>query len=151
MTTTVALTRKEILAQHQAIRAQLSALRREAERTVRGQPGEAADLPGMLDRLVHALREHIAFENEHLSPLLHGCNPFGRRYATLLLEEHARQHHELVAIARQAADPDDHVSLALAIAGFAGDMLHDMEDEELQFLTPHLLTDGEHAERGAGR
>jgi iron-sulfur cluster repair protein YtfE (RIC family) len=146
--------REEILAQHRALRTQLTDLRREAGRAVRGHPGEAGDLPGMLAALVRSLGQHMAFENEHLMPLLRGRNPAGQWYATLLAEEHASQHEELQAMARQAADPDDLTSLALAIAAFAGDVLRDMDDEELQFLTPPRLADDgvdQQTERRVGR
>jgi iron-sulfur cluster repair protein YtfE (RIC family) len=154
MTKTAAAIRTEILAQHQALRVQLGNLRREAERAFRAGPGEPADLRGMLRQADHALTAHMAFEDEHLPPLLAGRNPFGDRYATLLHDEHARQRDELGAITRWAEDPDDPTSLALAIAAFAGDLLNDMDDEELQFLTPHLLA-GDQAdeidERAVGR
>jgi hypothetical protein len=126
-----------------ALRSQLRQLRAEARQVVRQEPGEVADLPGMLDRLLRSLDEHISFEERHLMPLLHGRNPFGHRYARLLLEDHARQREELAVMARQADDPDDVISLALAIQAFASDVLQDMDDEELQFLTPHLLSDAD--------
>jgi hypothetical protein len=143
MTRTAAGIRTEILAQHQALRGQLRDLRLEAERTFRGESGGRADLAGMLKQLLRALTAHMAFEDEHLPPLLEGRNPFGYRYATLLREEHTRQQDELTAIARWAEAPDDATSVALAVAAFAGDVMHDMDDEELQFLTPHLLTSDE--------
>jgi hypothetical protein len=154
MTNEAAETRREILAQHQGLRTQLIAIRHAARDATHARPGEAPDLPRMLDQVLAVLTAHMAFENEHLAPLLHGRNPSGRRYAALLVEEHVRQREELLAIARQAADPDDIVALGLAVAAFASDVLQDMDDEELQFLTPHSLADegDEQApERQAGR
>jgi hypothetical protein len=143
MTSRAALVRDEILAQHDGLRTRLEDIRRAAEVVVRARSGQAPDLPAMLEQLVGALTAHMAFENEHLTPLLQGRNPCGHRYAALLVEEHVRQREELLAIVRQATDPDDLISLALAVAAFAADVVEDMDEEELQFLTPHLLAEGE--------
>jgi hypothetical protein len=141
MTTNASSVRTEILAQHGRLRAQLSQLRAEARQVVHQEPGEIADLPGMLGRLLRSLDEHIAFEESQLTPLLQGRNPFGHRYAQLLLEDHARQREDLAIIARQADDPDDVISLAMVIQAFTSDVLRDMDDEELPFLTPQVLSD----------
>jgi iron-sulfur cluster repair protein YtfE (RIC family) len=151
MTNGAAAIRTEVLAQHRRLRGQLRDLRLEAERTVRAGAGQRPDLRAMLQRLLDALTAHLAYEDEHLLPLLGARNPFGYPYAALLHDEHQRQRQELLTIARQAADPDDLVSLALAIAAFAADVMLDMDDEELQFLTPHRLADGSERARHVGR
>jgi iron-sulfur cluster repair protein YtfE (RIC family) len=151
MTTTSSSVRGEILAQHHRLRAQLATLRSEAERAMHAGPGEVPDLPATVGALLRSLEEHMAFEDRHLRPLLEGRNPFGHRYATLLFEDHERQREELAAIAAEAKDPDDVTSLALAVQAFAEDTIMDMDDEEFQFLTPHLLTGNDGADDSSRR
>jgi hypothetical protein len=143
--------RGEILAQHHRLRAQLETLRSEAKRAIHAEPGKVPDLPGMLAELLRSLEEHIAFEERQLTPLLRGRNPFGHRYAVLLLEDHVRQREELLAMAAESSDPDDIIALAMAVQAFVADVVQDMEDEELQFLTPHLLTDRDEGDETSRR
>src|SRR3954467_2358507 len=143
MNTTVAAVRTEILAQHHALRTSLDRIRQHAEGG-RENVVTLQELRRELAELLHALEEHVTFEDQHLLPLLRGRNAFGYRYARLLAEDPPRQRAQLATLARDAADPDDAVALALAIGAFAADSLQDMEDEELQFLTPHRLG-GQHA------
>jgi hypothetical protein len=138
MNTTVAAVRTEVQAQHRALRASLERVRQHAEGLL-DDVTTLEELRHELTELLQSLVEHVTFEDQHLLPLLRGRNPFGYRYARLLAEEHTRQRAQLATLARDAADPDDALALGLAIRAFAADTLQDMEDEELQFLTPHLL------------
>ncbi len=150
MSATSSSVRSEILTQHQRLRARLETLRSEARRALHAPPGDRPDLPAMLGSLLQSLQEHIAFEERHLTPLLDAWTPFGDRYATLLLEDHARQRQELAAMAAEASAPDDVTALALSIQAFAADVIQDMDDEEFQFLTPHLLTHPDGADGASG-
>jgi iron-sulfur cluster repair protein YtfE (RIC family) len=131
--------RQELLGQHQTLRAELQELRQIARAVVAGQGGAADSLLSKLGALLRALEDHMTFEEGQLAPVLHGSNAAGARYVQSLEADHLGQRQELARLAREADDPDDLVSLALDVQAFVSDILLDIEEEELQFITPALL------------
>jgi hypothetical protein len=136
---TIPTLREELLDQHQGLRHQLQELRQVARAVVSGDPQAGDHLVVGLKTFLRTLEAHMAYEELHLEPALHGSSPGGVRYVSLLHEDHVCQRAELDRLERQCDDPDDQVSLALAVQEFVADVLLDIEEEELQFVTEALL------------
>lgn len=104
----------------------------------RGDAGCAAVLPRLIELLAGKLRDHLAFEEKHLLPLLLASRSLDdQARAGRLAEDHARQRESFFALSRQwhtssASDP----SLVEAFAQLEQELRGDIAEEE-QWLLEH--------------
>jgi hypothetical protein len=131
--------RAELLAQHQSLVVRLQELRRIARAVLAGESGVHQDLLTKLAAILSALEAHMAFEENHLAGVLHNGTPGGVRYVTVLHEDHAAQRETLARLGGQADECDDVLALARDVEAFVADVLLDIEEEDLKFITPELL------------
>ncbi len=86
--------RKELLGQHEALRAIMDGLRDLAGRVRLGEPLDIAMHEGMV-RLATALAEHNAREEELLRDLIPTADAWGPARVELMDETHCQEHAEL--------------------------------------------------------
>lgn len=123
-----------LLAQHNALRAQMTEAKNVAERRARGEGG---DVQALLVRLVEALRAHNAKEEELMRDIFPTLDAWGPTRAEIMVEEHVHEHEKLLAslaLDEQAATP-------AALSKVFGELLAHMEREEEVFLGTNVLAD----------
>jgi len=136
-----AAVRERVLDQHQALR---ELLREALDLTTQGL---LPDGPGRdeLSLVVHDLpsrfRAHLAFEEQHLVPVLGNLDAWGPERVQELLSEHARQRAELETLAEGVQGGWDGGRLALTLRSLVTDLMLDMVEEEQGVLSASALQD----------
>lgn len=135
--------RREILAQHAALRVQLEALSVLAARLREGKvpPREALDAAKALH---HALAIHVRDEERLLVPALQEADGFGPARVEELQREHveqARSLSELMTELEALAEADDATQVASRIEELITRIRDDMQEEERHHLSVSLLKD----------
>jgi hypothetical protein len=120
-----ALVRDQIFDQHVALRRLLVSALDDTTLALRGQPAALARLAESTRELDRRFRAHLAFEEEHLVPILAVVDLWGPERVRALVEEHARQRSELDALVAgvgEAREPE-HLAVSLRSALFADHMI----------------------------
>jgi hypothetical protein len=134
--------RREVLAQHAALRDLLKRADEAAERVLAGAGAPAAlGLPRLIRSVLNALFGHMAFEEEVFLPVLREVDPWGPDRVARFMAEHARQRAELGALAIDARAQDATRDSAQVLRSLVSEILLDMEEEERDFLTEEVLHD----------
>jgi len=125
--------RKQLLAQHDAIRAHLAVCNIWARRLRDGEPVHA-ELDAALAELRQDFMAHNATETELVRPLLHDLPGWGTRLIDRMLEEHVAEH---------AAFWDLLGGSAREVAGRLDELIEELDAhmaaEERTFLSPLVL------------
>jgi len=131
--------REVLLAQHQALRALIGAVRLVAEEHLasRATPSE---LIGCIGQLRAGLEAHLCDEEAYLVPVLERLDAWGPERLALLRAEHAHQRAVLAVLCGPSA-PGVPEILARRALSLADDLLADMESEERTVLDARSLRD----------
>jgi Hemerythrin HHE cation binding domain len=100
----------------------------------RGDPRPA------VQKLVHAVWDHIAMEDRLLVPTLRQVDSWGPARAEHVAEEHEKQRGQLTAL-RDLAKHGPGDEAARATLALIGELITDMDGEEKDLLHPDLLRD----------
>lgn len=131
-TKTLSETRKILMEEHAAIRAQI-----EETRAATAIP-DTARQRACLARLASAMQLHNAHEEAALKAILPSIDAWGPLRQKTMLDEHLAEHAELYATLVEASSA---VESADAIVKLLDKMLVHIEREEKEFLGAELLTD----------
>ena len=127
--------RKEVLTQHEALRALLTTARTAAQQPS-ANPLSVSHLALDIRR---RFRAHLAFEERVLVPVLAAIDVWGPDRVRDLVDEHSRQRDELDALVdgiEQGWEPEQ---AAAVLRDLSGSLLRDMAEEERDYLGPELL------------
>ena len=134
--------RKQILAEHERLRARLRDIEATVQHAAAGDVGAAATIRRQLGELLAALRSHVRAEEAALVPALAATDAWGPERAAQIQADHVTQLRVLASWDRAVGDdgmPMD--ELAARLRQFAGQLWADMEAEERDLLHPDLLRD----------
>lgn len=131
--------RAELLLQHAELRRLVRDVLDATERWKSGQSRD--DLHRALGRLSSLVRTHNAREEELLRTIMPGIDAWGPVRAALMLDEHVREHEDLLRALLETSVAPDASDAAPALADLAARMLQHMEREEKTFLGEDLLRD----------
>jgi hypothetical protein len=133
--------RRNILLQHQRIRALLEHARNVAESALDEEtvpPDAVASAIGD----IHATFEvHMRFEEKVLVDIFNDDLPLGPQRAARLLDEHGKQRATLESLHEEAKRGPRVPMLAAKLAFLASWLLDDMAEEERTLLTPEVVRD----------
>jgi iron-sulfur cluster repair protein YtfE (RIC family) len=117
-------------AEHSALRGRLAKVVRTCRAALHDEK-RRAEVVAELRQLVSAIREHLAYEEEALLPLLRESDAWGAARVELLKEEHERQRETLVALLEDANEGTRSLAeLVDEIVWFARSFEKDMQREE---------------------
>jgi hypothetical protein len=125
------LVRDQVLEQHAALREMLrSAIEHVARWRLATRDRDVTRLRAFGRELCDRFREHLAFEDEHLRPVLAVLDTWGPERVRELHREHTRQREALDAFAASFETDADAEQTALALTALAEDIERDMAAEE---------------------
>jgi hypothetical protein len=124
--------RAELLAQHNAIREQVDAVRRAL------QGGGRDALRSALAKLGDLVRGHNRREEELLRGILPTVDAWGPARTEIMLEEHVKEHGALYDAVMKASASDDASGF---VPGLLTGLLDHMAHEEKIFLSEEVLSD----------
>jgi iron-sulfur cluster repair protein YtfE (RIC family) len=135
--------RKELVAEHDAIRAQLADAERVAAALLDGRSDRSeAELREMLAQLQVAFDRHSAREQEVLVPILRQVDPaWGPERVEIMDLEHTRAHVALLQATEEAAKAITTLDLVATTGALAEELRGHMKKEERYLLDRDLLTD----------
>jgi hypothetical protein len=132
--------RQQVLAQHEELRSLLRAAMEQT--TLVLQAGGALDELGTtVIEIRRRLRNHLAYEERVLFPVLVAIDIWGPERVAALAAEHARQRAQLDTMLEGLQSGWDEERLALVLRSLVSDILIDMVEEEEGPLDPRLLGD----------
>lgn len=127
--------RRQLLAQHEALRDQLKTARKLRDRMIAGAAG-AGELAAELDLLRQAYIEHNQLEEGWLEPLLRLGDAWAPQRIARMLEEHAAEHDVFEAFFRGSV-----LEMAEGLDALADDIEAHMAAEERTILHRGVLRD----------
>ena len=124
--------RQRILADHEALRAELVELEKLARQVLDGERSLLGPLRDRGEALLAKLREHMSWEDAHLTPALRAADAWGEERAGRLAADHREQREmlgEVLAGLRDRSRPAAMVAreLAALVAVLRDDMVHEEE------------------------
>ena len=133
--------RSRILRDHAALIERLSALQRAADEATH-QDGDACARTREFARgVVEELADHLDIEEHLLVPLLRDMDAWGTIRANELYQHHEQQWRGLKRLHEGAMRPVPPMELATHISVVIRRLRQDMEQEEIDLLTPEILRD----------
>jgi hypothetical protein len=125
--------RDEVLRQHDELRGLLRDVMRAADMAAFEEPP--------CDRLIERgrelclrFRDHLAFEDEWLKPVLAVLDSWGPERVRGLDEDHRRQRARIDDVLESMESSGDPAEMSEALNDLVEDLAHDMYEEELSFL-----------------
>ncbi len=136
-----AMVRLQVLEQHDGLRDLLRRALAATTQSLRHHGVSRDDLVGFVCELAVRFRNHLAYEERHLVPVLAHVDGWGPERVQDLLEEHTRQRAEVDTLIEGTEGDWDADRIALTLRSLAADLLMDMEEEERGSLRQELLAD----------
>lgn len=130
--------RAELLEQHAELRTRIAAMLIACHRWQAGAP--RADLDRTLGPLATLVKAHNAREDE-LYGVIQGIDAWGPVRAAVMVEEHLKEHEDLLDALLKTGRATDADVAAPALRELAARMLRHMDREEQTFLADDVLRD----------
>jgi hypothetical protein len=126
----------EVKRQHQQLRGLLVTAQAAAQKDE-----NRLEIAHLAHEIRRRFRAHLAFEERFLVPVLACTEVWGPDRVRDLIDEHARQRHDLDALIAGIELGWPRSTIAHVLHVIATDLLRDMEEEERDYLGPELLRD----------
>ena len=132
--------RRQVLADHAALRDKLSCLQKVAQQVLEGERSQLGTLRFEGEALLKMLLEHIQWEDVNLDPALRRSDVWGDQRAAQLARDH-REQRELLEHALRGLEDQTRpaVVLARSLVDLVELLGEDMADEEAALLDEHVL------------
>lgn len=134
--------RERVLRDHAALRTTLDQLEPLAREVLDGAPGLRERLRDLGEKLLDALEDHMAWEDEHLAPVLRQADTWGQEREELLRRDHAEQRQVLRYVLEKIRDAERPIALiARNLLDFSAMLRSEMTHEEETLLDPSGVPD----------
>ncbi|HEY5658670.1 MAG TPA: hemerythrin domain-containing protein [Myxococcota bacterium] len=127
--------REQVLRNHAALRAAVYEVEALARSVLEGSRGLFRELSDLGESLLESLESHIAWEDDHLIPVLRGGPRWGEEREALLRQDHREQRQVLRYLLERLRDRERPAHLlAHNLLDFSAMLRDDMRDEEQVML-----------------
>ena len=134
--------RTRVQRDHAALRTTLDQLELLAREVLDGAPGLRERLRDLGETLLESLERHMAWEDEHLAPVLREADAWGKEREELLRRDHVEQRQVLRYVLEKIRDAERPVALvARNLLDFSMMLRNEMTQEEQTLLDPNGMRD----------